>query len=67
MLARTHHLSAPWMVVRVDDKLVLHVNIIKNQLIRLDCKDKIKALVLPDADIVFNYKQSYLHNSMITP
>jgi hypothetical protein len=36
-------------------------------LIRLDCKDKNKALFLPDADIVFNYKQSYLHNSMITP
>lgn len=65
MFARTHHLFAPWTVVRADDKKSARINLIKDMLFRLDYKDKDEALVLPDADIVFNYAESYLRNGMI--
>jgi polyphosphate kinase 2 len=65
MFARTHHLDAPWTVVRADDKKSARLNIIKDILFRLDYKGKIEAEVLPDTDIVFNYAESYLKNGMI--
>lgn len=67
MLARTHHLSAPWTIVRANDKSLARINIIKDILFRLDYKGKNPAQVLPDADIVFNYQESCLHNGMIEP
>jgi polyphosphate kinase len=67
MFARTHHILAPWTVVRADDKKSARINVIKDMLFRLDYKDKDEALILPDADIVFNYEESYLGNSMIAP
>jgi polyphosphate kinase len=65
MFARTHQLYAPWTVVRADDKKIARINIIKDILFRLDYKDKDEARVLPDADIVFSYAESYLKNGMI--
>ncbi|NJA05445.1 polyphosphate kinase 2 [Methylomonas sp. UP202] len=67
MFARTHHLSAPWTVVRADDKQAARVNIIKDLLSRLDYKGRDEELILPDGNIVFNYEESYLHNGMIAP
>jgi polyphosphate kinase 2 len=67
MLARTHHLLAPWTVVRADDKQIARINVIKDMLFRLEYKDKDEALILPDANIVFNYDESYLQNGMIAP
>lgn len=67
MFARTHHLLAPWTVVRADDKKVARIDVIKYMLFRLDYKDKDEALILPDANIVFNYEKSYLQNGMIAP
>ncbi|MGZ8184667.1 MAG: polyphosphate kinase 2 [Methylobacter sp.] len=67
MLARTHHLIAPWIVVRADDKKTARINVIKDMLCRLDYKGKDEGLVLPDADIVFNYEEHYLQNGMIAP
>ncbi len=67
MFARTHHLLAPWTIVRADDKQVARINVIKDMLFRLDYKDKDEALILPDANVVFNYEESYLQNGMIAP
>ncbi len=67
MFARTHRLTAPWTVVRADNKQAARINVIKDMLFRLDYKDKDEALILPDANIVFNYEESYLHNGMIAP
>ena len=67
MLARTHHLAAPWTVVRADDKQVARINIIKDMLFRLDYKGKEEALILPDSNIIFNYEEAYLLNGMIAP
>lgn len=67
MFARTHHLSAPWTVVRADDKQAARVNLIKDLLSRLDYKGRNEELILPDGNVVFNYEESYLHNGMIAP
>jgi len=67
MLARTHHLAAPWTVVRADDKQVARINIIKDMLFRLDYRGKEEALILPDSNIIFNYEEAYLLNGMIAP
>jgi polyphosphate kinase 2 len=67
MFARTHHLIAPWTVVRADDKKQARLNVIKDILFRLHYKEKNEGLVLPDANIVFNYEESYLQNGMIAP
>jgi polyphosphate kinase 2 len=65
MFARSHHLNAPWTVVRADDKHSTRINVIKDLLFRLDYKGKNEGLVLADTDIVFNYDESYLQNGMI--
>jgi len=67
MFARTHHLTAPWTIVRADDKQVARINIIKDILFRLDYKGKDAELIIPDTNIVFNYEEIYLHNGMIEP
>jgi len=67
MFARTHHLSAPWTIVRADDKQAARINLIKDLLFRLEYKGKNEALLLPNANIVFNYDEIYLHNGMIAP
>ena len=67
MFARTHNLLAPWTVVRADNKKAARINVIKDMLFRFEYKDKDEALILPDANIVFNYEESYLQNGMITP
>jgi polyphosphate kinase 2 len=67
MFARTHHLTAPWTVVRSDCKPSARLNVIKDMLFRLDYKGKNESLVLPDADIVFNYAETYLQNGLIAP
>jgi polyphosphate kinase 2 len=67
MFARTHNMAAPWTIVRADNKQSARINVIKDILFRLDYTGKKEALVLPDADIVFNYAESYLQNGMIAP
>ncbi|TAL48855.1 MAG: polyphosphate kinase 2 [Methylovulum sp.] len=65
MFARTHHINAPWTIVRADDKPCARINVIKDMLSRLDYAGKHDALILPDVDIVFSYAESYLKNGMI--
>lgn len=67
MFARTHRLFAPWTIVRADDKPAARINVIKDLLFRLDYKDKDEKLLIPDANIVFNYAEQYLENAMIAP
>ena len=67
MLARTHHLAAPWTVVKADDKQVARINIIKDMLFRLDYRGKEEVLILPDSNIIFNYEEAYILNGMIAP
>ena len=67
MFARTYHLLAPWTIVWAVDKQVERINVIKDMLFQLNYNEKDEALILPDANIVFNYEESYLQNGMIAP
>lgn len=65
MFARTHHIDAPWTIVRADNKPCARINVIKDMLSRLDYSGKDEELILPDVNIVFSYAESYLANGMI--
>ena len=65
MLARTHNPTAPWTLVRADDKHLARLNIIKDLLGRLHYPDKDERLTRPDPQIVFAYDVSNLENGQL--
>jgi len=65
MFARTHTLSAPWTVVRSDDKQVARINLIKDLLMRLHYGGKDRELVLPNPEVVFAYDEAHLTSGML--
>ena len=58
MLARTHSRTAPWTLVRADDKHLARLNLNRDLLGRLHYTGKDKRLILPDPQIVFAYNVS---------
>lgn len=67
MLARTHNPVTPWTVVRADDKRLARVNMIKNLLLHLHYNDKETSLLTTDPEIIFDYRDVYIQNGMISP
>jgi polyphosphate kinase 2 len=65
MLARTHNPTAPWTLVRANDKRMARLNIIKDLLGRLHYTGKDKRLIRPDPQIVFAYDVSNLENGQL--
>ena len=65
MLARTHDPTAPWTLVRANDKRLARLNIIKDLLSRLHYADKDERLICPDPQIVFAYDVSNLENGQL--
>ena len=65
MLARTHNPTAPWTLVRANDKRLARLNIIKDLLSRLHYADKDKRLIRPDPQIVFAFDVSNLENGQL--
>ena len=65
MLARSNHPTAPWTLVRADDKHLARLNIIKDLLSRLHYTHKDKRLIQPDPNIVFPYDVSNLENGQL--
>ncbi|MEO7889389.1 MAG: polyphosphate kinase 2 [Vicinamibacterales bacterium] len=65
MLARTHNPTAPWTLVRANDKRLARLNIIKDLLGRLHYQDKEKRLIRPDRKIVFPYDASNPHSGQL--
>ncbi|MBS0542141.1 MAG: polyphosphate kinase 2 [Proteobacteria bacterium] len=65
MFARTHTLSAPWTVVRADNKEVARINLIKDLLMRLHYDGKDRDLVLPNPEVVFAYDEAHLTSGML--
>jgi len=55
MLARTTSPLSPWIVVRADDKHLVHLNVIRDLLARLACPQTDKHLAVPDISVVFPY------------
>lgn len=58
MLERSEHASAPWIVVRADDKKQARLNVIRDLVQRIECPDRGKHLAVPDPEIVFPYGKS---------
>ncbi len=65
MLARTYNPTAPWTLVRADDKRLARLNVIKDVLSRLHYADKDERLIRPDPRIVFAYDVSNLENGQL--
>ncbi|MGC8506710.1 MAG: polyphosphate kinase 2 [Thiomonas sp.] len=55
MFARTHTPTAPWTVVRANDKKLARINLVMDLLTRLDYAGKDHGLLCPDPDVVFSY------------
>ena len=55
MLARTHSVFAPWIVVRADDKPAARLAIIADLIARLGGRDVDSGAALPDPSLVFLY------------
>lgn len=67
MLARSHSPTAPWKVVRANDKHLARVNVIRDILTRLHYKDKNERIILPDPEVIFPYDASLVQSNVLAP
>jgi len=67
MLAGTHTATAPWTIVRSDNKKLERINLMRDLLTRADYEGKNHEALLVDPNIVFEYQDAYLKNGMIAP
>ena len=67
MLKKTHGVSAPWIVVRADDKRATRVNVIRDILSRCDFHGKDPHGQLPDPELVFSFEAGQIKAGMIAP
>jgi polyphosphate kinase 2 len=67
MLAHTHNLISPWLIVHADDKQLARLNVIKDMLSRLDYKDKDERLILPDPNIVTPFESAFIEQGLLAP
>jgi polyphosphate kinase len=65
MLARTHHASAPWRVVRADDKREARINLIRDLLSHLPYEQKTGDLLIPDPSIVFEFEHVAIEQGLL--
>ena len=67
MLLKTHTATAPWTIVRADDKEHARLNVIRDILWRQYYPSRHKDLALPDPNTVFAFDPGDLQNGMIAP
>ena len=67
MLRKTHTATAPWTIVRADDKEHARLCLIRDILWRHYYPSRSKELALPDPNIVFAFDPGDLENGMIAP
>ena len=60
MLVRTHTATAPWRIVRADNKRLARLNLMRDILSRLHYTGRKDKLVRPDPDIVFEFSPDCL-------
>lgn len=60
MLMRTHTATAPWRIVRADNKRLARLNLMRDILSRLHYAGRKDKLVRPDPDIVFEFSPDCL-------
>ena len=58
MLSRTHNPTAPWTIVRADNKRETRLNVIRDILNRIHYAGKNKRLVNPDTNVIETYDDS---------
>jgi polyphosphate kinase 2 len=63
MLARTHNATAPWTLVRADDKHEARINIIRDLLGRISYAGRDDKLIRADRRVVFDYETANLANA----
>ncbi len=63
MLARTHSMFAPWVVIKADDKPKAHLALIRDLLAR--CHSDPDAEIQPDPDTAFIYDAAALENGWL--
>ncbi|GAA5524851.1 polyphosphate:ADP/GDP phosphotransferase [Microbulbifer aestuariivivens] len=67
MFAATHNVSAPWTVVRANDKKLARLNVIRHLLSVVECPERDQSRFRPDPDIVFPYHGRHLLSGLIAP
>lgn len=67
MLARSHTPTAPWTLVRADNKRLARLNLIKDLLNRLHYAGKDEGLIQANPRIVFTYDFSNIGNGQLAP
>ena len=67
MFARTHSDTAPWQLVRTDDKRIARLSIIKAILASVDYKGKDERLLSVDPSVVFTYGPEHVLAGEIAP
>jgi polyphosphate kinase 2 len=67
MLERTHTVTAPWTIVRADDKEHARLNIIRDLLWRLDYPGRHGRLRRPDPMVVYPYDPGCYERGMLAP
>ena len=67
MLARSHNPTAPWKVVRANDKHLARINIIRDILTCLPYNNKNEQVILPDPQVIFPYDASLVESDILAP
>ena len=67
MLMRTHTATAPWRIVRADNKRLARLNLMRDILSRLHYAGRKDKLVQPDPDIVFEFSPECLEAGRLAP
>ena len=67
MLLRTHSTSAPWMVVRADDKQQARLNVIRDLLMRIPSGHKKRHGHVPDTRVVREFRPGLLRSGWVAP
>lgn len=65
MLLHTHTATAPWHIVRTNNKRLARLNLIRDILSRLHYAGKKNKLVQPDADISFEFTPDCIHSQRL--
>lgn len=65
MLARTHHVTAPWTVVATNDKHEARLNLIADLLVHLPYKGKDESVLRTDPNVVFEYSEQVHERDML--
>ena len=67
MLRATSNTTAPWHVVRADNKKRARLNIIRHLIEQVNCPERSAGIDLPDPEILFQFHESNFTNGKIAP